>query len=97
MYRASKLIRTMTTSKGKEVAIAYVNKTDAWERPFLPQNTQDMFAEVAEKYKDTLQAETVKVAMKEPEHPSPNDAAQHWSALEIDKDENVVASKHYYK
>lgn len=54
----------MTTSKGKEVAIAYVSKTDTWERPFLPEATKNEFAEVAENYKDTLKPETVKVAMK---------------------------------
>jgi hypothetical protein len=64
MYRASKFIKNMTTSKGKEIAIAYVNKTDTWERPFLPESSQNEFAEVAEKYKETLKPETVKVAMK---------------------------------
>jgi len=64
MYRASQLIKSMTTSKGKTVAVAYVTKTDAWERPFLPQSTQDEFAAVAEKYKDDLKPETVKVAVK---------------------------------
>lgn len=54
----------MTTSKGKTVAVAYVTKTDAWERPYLPQSTQDEFAAVAEKYKDGLQPKTVKVTMK---------------------------------
>jgi hypothetical protein len=34
---------------------------------------------------------------REAEHPSQNDAAKHYSALELDKDENVIASKHYYK
>lgn len=64
MYRASQFIKSMTTSKGKEVAIAYVSKTDTWERPFLPEATKNEFAEVAENYKDTLKPETVKVAMK---------------------------------
>lgn len=115
MYRASQLIKNMTTLKGKEIAIAYVSKTDTWERPFLPQTTKDEFAEVAEKYKDTLKPDTVKVAMKwvvsvrdaylefhlhlkrEAEHPSQNDAAKHYSALKLDKDEKVIALKHYYK
>ncbi|KAJ5216912.1 hypothetical protein N7468_009920 [Penicillium chermesinum] len=95
MYRTSKSIKNMTTSNGKQVALGYVKKTNAWERPFLPKITQDMFVDVAEKYKDTLKPETVEVAMKESD--SPNDAAQHWSTLEIDKDENVIAVKHYYK
>lgn len=64
MYRASQLIKTMTTSTGKQVAVAYVSKTDAWERPFLPDTTKDEFVAVAEKYKDTLKPETVQVAMK---------------------------------
>jgi Mn-dependent DtxR family transcriptional regulator len=54
----------MTTTAGKEVAIAYVTKTDTWERLYLSQDTKDEFAEVAQKYKDTLKPDTVKVAMK---------------------------------
>ena len=64
MYRSSQLIKTITTSNGKKVAIDYVTKTDAWERSFLAQNTQNEFAAVAEKYKDSLKPDTVKVAMK---------------------------------
>ncbi|KAF1808532.1 hypothetical protein P152DRAFT_509776 [Eremomyces bilateralis CBS 781.70] len=97
MYRASQLINTMTTVTGKAIAVAYVTKTDVWERPFLHQSTQDEFVEVAEKYKDDLKPETAKVAMKEAEHPSTNDPTQHYSAFELDKDGNVIASKHYYK
>ncbi|KAK2797623.1 hypothetical protein FQN50_009136 [Emmonsiellopsis sp. PD_5] len=41
--------------------------------------------------------ETVKVALKEAEHPSQNDPARHFTVFELDKDEKVVASKHYYK
>ncbi|KAL3469052.1 hypothetical protein BJX99DRAFT_265566 [Aspergillus californicus] len=97
MYRASQFIKNATNSKGKEIAIAYVSKTDTWERPFLPQNTKDAFVEVAEKYIDTLKPDTAKVAMKEPEHASENDLANHYSVFELDKNENVIASKHYYK
>jgi hypothetical protein len=64
MYKASQFIKNITNSKGKEIAVAYVSKTDAWERPFLPQITKDGFLEVAEKYKDTVKPDTVKVAMK---------------------------------
>jgi hypothetical protein len=64
MYRSSQLIKSITTSKGKKIAVAYVTKTDAWERPILAQSTQNEFAAVAEKYKDNLKPETVKVAMK---------------------------------
>jgi hypothetical protein len=64
MYRASQFIKNVTTSTGKEIAIAYVSKTDTWDRPFVPQNTKSEFAEVAEKYKDTLNPKTVKVAMR---------------------------------
>ncbi|KAL5365868.1 hypothetical protein BJX96DRAFT_159898, partial [Aspergillus floccosus] len=63
MYRASQFIKNMTTSNGKQIAIAYVKETDAWTRPFLPQATKDEFVQVAEKYKDTLKPDTVKVAM----------------------------------
>lgn len=64
MYRASQVIKSMTTSKGKSIAVAYVTKTDVWERQQLAQGVQDEFVAVAEKYKDTLKDETVKLAMK---------------------------------
>lgn len=64
MYKSSQIIRSMTTSKGKRIAIEYVTKTDAWERMMLSPNTQNEFAVVAEKYKDKLKPDTVKVAMK---------------------------------
>lgn len=64
MYRASQLIKTMTTSKGKQISIDYVTKTDVWERKMLAESTKDEFATVAEKYKDDLKSDTVKVAMK---------------------------------
>lgn len=54
----------MATSQGKTVTVAYVTKTDTWERPYLSQSTQSEFAAVAEKYKDSLKPETVQVAMK---------------------------------
>lgn len=54
----------MTISNGRQVAIAYVVKTDTWERILLSQDTQNEFAEAAQKYKDTLKPGTVKVAMK---------------------------------
>ncbi|KGQ00710.1 hypothetical protein PAAG_12625 [Paracoccidioides lutzii Pb01] len=57
----------------------------------------DEFTTVAEQYKDTLKLETVRVAMKEAEHPSQSDAARYFTAFELDKDEKIVASKHYYK
>ena len=37
------------------------------------------------------------ILFREAEHPSTNDPTQHYSALELDKDDNVIASKHYYK
>jgi hypothetical protein len=64
MYRACQAIKNITTSAGKQIAIAYVTKTDTWERMFLSQTIRDEFTAVAEKYKDTLKPETVKVAMK---------------------------------
>jgi hypothetical protein len=64
MYRASQAIKTMATSQGKTVTVAYVTKTDIWERPYLAPSTQSEFATVAEKYKDNLKPETVQVAMK---------------------------------
>jgi hypothetical protein len=33
---------------------------------------------------------------REAEHPSQNDPARHFTVFELDKDEKVVASKHYY-
>ncbi|PPJ57954.1 hypothetical protein CBER1_11086 [Cercospora berteroae] len=97
MYKASQLIKTMTTSKGKQIAVEYVTKTDSWERKMLASSVQTEFVAVAEKYKDNLKPETVKVAMKEAEHPSRADATQHYSAFELDKNNNVIASQHYYK
>ncbi|KAK2766006.1 hypothetical protein FQN54_007521 [Arachnomyces sp. PD_36] len=97
MFRACQAIKNITTSNGKQVAVAYVTKTDVWERKFLSQTVQTEFSRVAEKYKDTLKPETVTVAMKEAEHPSQSDAARHFTVFELDKDEKVVASKHYYK
>ncbi|EDN08849.1 hypothetical protein I7I51_00506 [Histoplasma capsulatum] len=97
MYRACQAIKNITTSAGKQIAVAYVTKTDTWERTFLSQTIQNEFTTVAEKYKDTLKPETVKVAMKEAEHPSQSDPARHFTVFELDKDEKVVASKHYYK
>ncbi|KAK2801614.1 hypothetical protein FQN50_007675 [Emmonsiellopsis sp. PD_5] len=97
MYRACQAIKNINTSAGKQIAVAYVTKTDTWERLNLSQTIQDEFATVAEKYKDTLKPETVKVAMKEAEHPSQSDSARHFTAFELDKDEKVISSKHYYK
>jgi hypothetical protein len=64
MYRSCKVITSMTTSKGAQIAVSYVTKTDAWERLILAESVQNEFAAVAEKYKDTLKPGTVKVAMK---------------------------------
>lgn len=63
-FKACQIIKSVTTSKGKEIAIAYVTKTDAWERLSLSTNVPNEFAAVAEKYKDTLKPATVKVALK---------------------------------
>ncbi|KAK2809483.1 hypothetical protein FQN50_003751 [Emmonsiellopsis sp. PD_5] len=95
MLKACNTIKTITTSAGKEVVVAYVTKTDVWERTFLSPDVQNEFAAVAEKYKDTLKPETVKVAMKETEHPDKKGHRTHYSAIEIDENEEVVASKHY--
>jgi hypothetical protein len=54
----------MTTSKGKEIIIVYISKTDKWECTFLSQNVQQEFTEIAEKYEDTLKPNTATVAMK---------------------------------
>lgn len=37
------------------------------------------------------------ILFREAEHPSTNDPTTHYSAFELDKAGNVVASKHYYK
>ncbi|KAF4628093.1 hypothetical protein G7Y89_g10059 [Cudoniella acicularis] len=97
MFRTSKFIQSMTTSKGKQIAIDFVSKTDTWERHILAQSIKEEFVQVAEKYKETLKPDTVKIAMKEAEHPSTNDPIEHFSAFELDKDDNVIESKHYYK
>jgi hypothetical protein len=54
----------MTTSKGKQISIEYVAKTDLWERTMFAESTKSEFATVPEKYKDDLKPDTVKVAMK---------------------------------
>ncbi|KAH0829611.1 hypothetical protein FOPE_10918 [Fonsecaea pedrosoi] len=64
MFRTCQAIRSITTSNGKTISVAFVTKTDAWERTFLAASTQNDFVAVAEKYKDSLKPETVKVAMK---------------------------------
>ncbi|CAK4033848.1 Hypothetical predicted protein [Lecanosticta acicola] len=92
MYKSSQLIKNITTSKGKLIAIEYVTKTDTWERRIIAQSRKN-----DEKYKETLKPDTVTVDVKEAEHPSSNDPAEHFSAFELDKDNNVIASKHYYK
>ncbi|DAA79011.1 TPA_exp: Uncharacterized protein A8136_2796 [Trichophyton benhamiae CBS 112371] len=97
MFRACQFIKYITTSAGRQIRVAFVTKTDVWERAFLSKEVQNEFAAVAEKYKDTIKPETVTLAMKEAEHPSQNDPAKHFTVFELDKDEKVVASKHYYK
>jgi len=64
MYKAGNFIKSMTTSSDKKIAVGHVSKTDGFERTILARSVQDKFAEVAEKYKDTLKPETTKVAMK---------------------------------
>ncbi|KAI6849476.1 hypothetical protein KC338_g8630 [Hortaea werneckii] len=97
MFKASKLIKRISTSKGREITIEYVTETDAWKRPILATKVQTDFAAIAEKNKDALREDTVKVAMKEAEHPSKSDAQSHYSVFELDKDDKVVAAKHWYK
>lgn len=54
----------MINSRGKSISVAYVTKTDAWERLAPAQSVQNQFVAVAEKYKDAVKDDTVKVAMK---------------------------------
>lgn len=53
----------MKLSRPLEI-VAYVTKTDVWDRPYLAPSAQDGFAAVAEKYKETFKPDTVKVATK---------------------------------
>ncbi|KAI6915316.1 hypothetical protein KC318_g3 [Hortaea werneckii] len=80
----------------------YVTETDAWKRPMLATEVQTDFAAIAEKNKDGLKEETVKTLSmltqdREAEHPSKSDAQSHYSVFELDKDDKVVAAKHWYK
>lgn len=65
MFKASKIIKYVTTSQGKQIAIDFVTHTDKWERKTLASSVKDDFVAVVEKkYKDTLDPEVVKVAIK---------------------------------
>ncbi|KJF60802.1 uncharacterized protein CIMG_13242 [Coccidioides immitis RS] len=74
MFRACQIIKHVTTSLGKQIAVAYVTKTDTWERAFLSQTVQNEFLVVAEKYNDTLNRNSQSghegAETSEPEHPS---------------------------
>lgn len=64
MLRAFQVYKTVATSSGKNIGVAYVTETDTWRRTQLADSVKTDFAAVAQSYKDDFRPETVKVAMK---------------------------------
>ncbi|KAK3046088.1 hypothetical protein LTR09_012403 [Extremus antarcticus] len=94
-YVSSQIIKSIQKGK-KTITVEYVDQTTAWKRPtgFPSASTKDTFAAVVDKNSDSFMSETVKVAMKESEHQSDKDKRMHYTAYELDKDGNVIGTKH---
>ncbi|EKG12719.1 hypothetical protein MPH_10132 [Macrophomina phaseolina MS6] len=96
-YVSSQLIKNI--QKGtKSVAVEYVDKTTSWTRPdeFPASSVKSDFTQVAEENLESLKPETVRVAMNL-EHQSDKDKRMHYSAYELDKDGNVIGTRHFVK
>ena len=63
IYKASQAITNVFTSQGKSIVVAYVTRTNAWERTFIAEFVKDSYVSAVEKYKDALKSNTAKVAM----------------------------------
>ncbi|KAG6367329.1 hypothetical protein INS49_001516 [Diaporthe citri] len=94
-YVSSKLIKNISKS-GRTLAVEYVDKTTAWTRPseFPASSIKQDFTDVVQENIDNFGTETTRVAMKESEHQSEKDKRVHYTAYALDKDGNVVETKH---
>ncbi|KZM24356.1 hypothetical protein ST47_g4500 [Ascochyta rabiei] len=84
------------TSGTKTLALDYVDKTTTWTRPggFPSTQVKDDFSKAVEQNIHKLNPRTVKVAMKESAHQSEADKRMHYTAFELDAQNNVIATTH---
>ncbi|KAJ0106877.1 hypothetical protein J7T55_014953 [Diaporthe amygdali] len=94
-YVSSQLIKNVSKG-GRTLTIEYVDKTTAWVRPsdFPSSSVKQDFTEVVQENMDTFSPETTKVAMKESEHQSEKDKRVHYTAFALDKNGEVIETKH---
>ncbi|KAH8712229.1 hypothetical protein GQ44DRAFT_713549 [Phaeosphaeriaceae sp. PMI808] len=94
-YVRSAFIKNIQAN-GKTLALEVVDKTTLWTRPagFPSTAVKDGFTEALMQNSHKLNNRTVKVAMKESAHQSDADKRMHYTAFELDAQDNVIATTH---
>ncbi|GBF62509.1 hypothetical protein TMEN_5055 [Trichophyton mentagrophytes] len=95
-YVSSQFIQNVIRGS-RVIAVEFVDKTTAWIRPaaFPATNVKSDFMDVVEKNLDSLRPNTAIVAMKESEHKSDSDMRMHFTAYKLDKNRNILITKHF--
>ncbi|MCJ1454087.1 hypothetical protein MMC28_004437 [Mycoblastus sanguinarius] len=95
---SSQLIKNIQNG-AKLIAVEYFDKTTAWTRPqgSLSATIKSEFTQVAQENANSFNLETTRIAMKESEHQSDKDNQVHYTAFELDKDDNVLDTRHFVK
>ncbi|ELR03974.1 hypothetical protein VC83_00660 [Pseudogymnoascus destructans] len=97
-FISASLIRTVIKN-GRSLDVQIVDRTTLWTRPsgFPSAGVQDDFVNVVEENASVFSENTTAVAMKESEHQSDLDKRMHYTAFELDKNNNVIATQHLVK
>ncbi|KXG46489.1 uncharacterized protein PGRI_053450 [Penicillium griseofulvum] len=74
--------------------VGYVDRTDAWNRPYLSLEFQAKFKATSEKKLSSLKPETDMVSLQGTPHASESDNRRHFTAVEMDGNGVVIAKKH---
>ncbi|KGO73768.1 hypothetical protein PITC_039790 [Penicillium italicum] len=91
---STKLIGVLSLGE-RMVKVGYVDKTDAWNRPYLSPEIQAKFKATSEKKLSSLKPETDMVALQETPHTSESDNRTHFTAVEMDGNGVVIAKRHF--
>ncbi|KAE8352418.1 hypothetical protein BDV28DRAFT_157885 [Aspergillus coremiiformis] len=91
---STKLIAVLAIG-ARMVKVGYVEETDVWRRIHLSPETQQRFIETTGKYLSSLKAETDMVALQETPHGSDSDDRTHFTAVKINGQGTVVATRHF--
>ncbi|KFY10987.1 hypothetical protein V491_07381 [Pseudogymnoascus sp. VKM F-3775] len=97
-FVSASLIRSVLKN-GRTLDVQVVDKTTLWTRPsgFPSVGVKDDFVNLVEENISMFSEKTTAVAMKESEHQSDLDKRMHYTAYELDKDNNVIATQHLVK